>query len=480
MTPDPVVVGVPESLPGAPVPTVSGTVADAAPTTIGAAGGEASPAPSRSTSAGDPRFPELGSADLDVARYDVAVEYDPDERLLAGTVAVTGTFTQPTDRVALDADGPVVTGVASAGEALEFEMVDHELIVELPAVAVAGERFALDVTFSSELSVGSSFGERAGLFPTADGLWSVNEPDGVSTWMPVNDHPTDKAAWRFEVTVPEGVAAVANGDLVGTSTAGGRSVWRWDQPEPMASYLVLLLVGRYDVVDDGVHRGVELRHAVLSSRADTLEPYREATRAQLDFFVDLFGPYPFEHYGLAIADSVPGLAMETQGLSLFSAADLDGSLGERQQLLLAHELAHQWFGNSVSPASWDDIWLNEGFATYAQWMWFESIGLGSVDDTARQTLRRLPPWGGPVGAPAELFGPYSYDGGAVVLHALRRTIGDDAFFAGLRVWVERHRDATASTADLRSVMEEVSAVDLESFFETWVASETLPTRFPDR
>jgi aminopeptidase N len=310
-------------------------------------------------------------------------------------------------------------------------------------------------------------------------VWSVNEPDGASTWLPVNDHPTDKATWSFEVTVPSGLTAVANGALSGSVDDGAAVTWTWEQTEPMASYLILLLVGRYDLVDDGVSpSGVALDHVVLSSRRATLDPYLDATRRQLAYFESLFGPYPFDRYGVAITDSVPGLAMETQGLSLFSSVNLDGRLGPEQEAYLAHELAHQWFGDAVSPAQWDDIWLNEGFATYAQWLWFEQIGLGDVDTTARRTLADLPPTGWPLDRPAELFGTVSYEGGAVALHALRLTVGDDAFFAGLRDWVATHLDGSATTDDFRAVMEAASGLDLSGFFRDWVEADTIPRRFP--
>jgi len=243
----------------------------------------------------------------------------------------------------------------------------------------------------------------------------------------------------------------------------------------MASYLVLLLVGDYELVDGGsTASGVELHHAVWSSERDDLEVYLEVVRDQMAFFEGLFGPYPFERYGLAIADSQPGLAMETQGLPLFSRVDLDGRLEYLQQLLLAHELAHQWFGNSVSPASWDDIWLNEGFATYAQWLWFDEIGLIDLETHAASVRADLPPEGWPLSEPDEMFGAVSYLGGAVAVHELRTTVGDEAFFAGLRDWIGDHADGAATTDDLQATMERASGEDLDDFFAAWIHGDPPP------
>jgi aminopeptidase N len=248
----------------------------------------------------------------------------------------------------------------------------------------------------------------------------------------------------------------------------------------MASYLTLLLVGDYELVDAGTTAGgVGLHHAAIDGSAAALDAYTEVTREQFEFFEPLFGPYPFARYGLAITDSTPGLAMETQGLALFSSGDLDGSLGVLQHLLLAHELAHQWFGDAVSPGTWDDIWLNEGFATYAQWLWLAEAGFTSVEALAADALAALPDAGGPVGRPDELFGAVAYDGGAIVLHALRSSVGDDVFFEGLRTWVAEHRDGAATTDDLRAVFERISGRDLAAFFDVWVTSEQRPDRFPE-
>jgi aminopeptidase N len=439
----------------------------------------ADPAIARSTSVGDPRLPTLGSAHLDVEHYDVALTFDPAVERVFGEVVISGTVTETTDQLAFDLDGPDVERVELDGDVLTPVIDDGELLVRLDEPHLPGQSFTLAVTVSTSVDDVAAFGPDAGLFATADGLWSVNEPDGVSTWMPANDHPTDKATWTFRLTVPEGLTAIGNGRFVGSDTSDAWTTWTWRQTEPMASYLALLLVGEYDLVDDGATAsGVDLFHVVLSDRRDDLAAYLDETRAQMAFFEDLFGPYPFDQYGLAIADSQPGLAMETQSRSLFSTFDLDGSLGWGQRALLAHELAHQWFGNSVSPATWDDIWLNEGFATYAQWLWFDDQGWHELDRVADDAAARAPSSGWPLSSPDELFGYVSYIGGATTLHALRLTVGDEAFFDGLRAWLVAHADDTGSTADFRQIMEEVSGTDLAEFFDAWVHSERPPTELP--
>lgn len=436
--------------------------------------------PSRSLTSGDERFPQLGSADIDVAQYDVVIDYDPARRFLNGSVTVTGAVIEPTDQLSLDVAGPQIERVRSGGIEVEFSVVDRDLVVELGEVLPPGTQFSLTVDYSLEVIEQFYFRGGVGLFPTERGLWSVNEPDGASTWLPVNDHPTDKAAWMFRVTVPTGSTAVANGELLSVSENATTTTWVWDQTEPMASYLVLLLVGNYELVDDGVSvSGVELDHAVLRSHRETLDEHLVTTRDQLEYFESLFGPYPFDRYGLAIADSSPGLAMETQGLSLFSADDLATAPVVWQQAVLAHELAHQWFGDAVSPATWNDIWLNEGFATYAQWLWLDQIDMVDLDESADRALRSLPTSGWPLAEPDEMFGTVTYNGGATVLHALRLTVGDEAFFSGLRDWVSTYLDGSATTADFQTVIERSAGVDLDRFFDVWVYAESIPRQLPE-
>jgi aminopeptidase N len=439
---------------------------------------------SRSTTIGDPRYPELGSADLDVVHYGVELSYDPADRSVTGTVEIDATVVNRTDRLAVDAVDLVVSAVDAAvarepAVPVTFEQTDTELLIEFDDALDAATEVTLSIDYSAAAAPYAPLGLGAGLFATAAGTWSVNEPDGARTWIPVNDHPTDKATWTFDVSVPEGTTAIANGALLGRVSDGDTATWTWEQDEPMASYLITMLIGEYELVDDGsTADGIQLHHAVLAERSSLLDSYLDVTEEQLAFFVERFGSYPFDRYGIAITDSVPGLAMETQGLSLFSAADLDGSLGYLQHLLLAHELGHQWFGNSVSPATWDDIWLNEGFATYCQWLWLDEVGLDDLERLASRAIDALPSGGWPLSAPDELFGPVSYDGGAVALHALRMTVGDAEFFDGLRRWADTYSDDAATTDDFQALMEEVSGDDLDRLFADWVHSERPPGEYP--
>jgi aminopeptidase N len=212
-----------------------------------------------------------------------------------------------------------------------------------------------------------------------------------------------------------------------------------------------------------------------------MQPYLDATAEQIEFFEQWFGPYPLDRYGLAISDSFSGLAMETLGRSLFSRDDFPnghGGVTSITDLLLSHELAHQWYGNAVTLGRWEDIWLNESFATYGQWMWFEHIGDATVDEQAEMALATRPP--GATGEPdaGELFGYNSYDGGAVVLHALRRTIGDDAFFTVLRQWIDQFDGESCTTGGFIGLAEEVSGEDLTEFFDEWLFATHPPQTFP--
>ncbi|NNF69034.1 MAG: M1 family metallopeptidase, partial [Acidimicrobiia bacterium] len=291
------------------------------------------------------------------------------------------------------------------------------------------------------------------------------------SWMPVNDHPSDKATFTFSLTVPNDVIAIANGTNTGVITDIGSDTWEWEMDEPMAPYLATVIVGDYEIVTDDTGP-VPIRNAFPAGYRVPVDV--DSTNEMMDMFIELVGPYPFDEYGIAVVRGF-GFALENQTLSVFGP-DLV------YEDVLVHELAHQWFGNAVTPADWGDIWLNEGFATYAEFLWAERrFGRDFVESQFRGIRDAINGDGSfsPPGAPPRdaLFNGGVYIRGAMVLHALRLEIGDDAFFETLQTYYERHRNSTVRTADFTAVAEEVSGSQLGDLFDAWLYQESIP-EFP--
>jgi aminopeptidase N len=417
-----------------------------------------------------------------VLDYAVELTYDAQTDAIAGAVTLTIHLTEDRDEFTLDSSGPVVQQVTVDGVAADAVDDDPELRITPAEPLRKGDEVSVRVEYTATpdaLTSGASL--PAGWFNTTLGSYVLNEPDGARTWLPSNDHPSDKATWTFTITVASGTTAVANGALVSSTEGTGGTTWVWREDDPMPTYLVLLLTGPYELVEGIGPGGLPLLSAVLSADRAVVQPYLDSIDEQIDFFDDLFGPYPLDRYGIAVSDSFGGLAMETLGRSLFSRDDLNGQTGFLPELLLSHELAHQWFGDAVSPVQWSDIWLNESFATYGQWLWLEHIGLTSLEVEAQRALDgRQAAMGSPTGSPTadELFSFNSYEGGATVLHALRRTIGDLAFYEVLQRWAAENNGTSRSTDDFIALAEEVAGTDLTALFDTWLYAERLPPQYP--
>jgi len=431
----------------------------------------------------DRLFPELGAPGVDVISYDVALDVDVVGDTFDAMIEITTAVAPNLSQLSLDAIGFDVDTVLVDGAAAVFEQSFEELVIDLPAnrddVVVA------TVNYSASPDGGTSaVGLPVGWFPTEGGAYVLNEPDGARTWLPSNDHPSDKALWRFEVTAPEADVVSANGTLI--QRGGATEAWIWESVDPMSTYLVHLVIGDYELIEDAsiaLESGTDLpiTHLVPSGTADVHRVFFEQTAPQLAFFEERFGPYPLSEYGLAFIDSPPGLAMETQGRSLFAAADFRrGELGFIQHLLLAHELAHQWFGNTVSPATWSDLWLNESFATYAQWLWLDEVDQAVLESQAEVALQARQNGRQSTGEPSvsNLFGFETYDGGAVIVHALRLELGDGAFFALLRGWLTENAGSSQTTAAFIERAEQEAGRDLTGFFEAWLYAVDPPDEFP--
>ncbi len=426
----------------------------------------------------DSLYPQLGNPGIDVEHYDLDLRVDHDSHRLAGTVTLQLTTTTALGELTLDSNGPQIRAVTVGGAAALYTGGGGKLRITVAPPVPAGTALTVVVTY--DLTTRPA-GDRpavpvaTGWFDTDGGSYVLNEPDGANTWLPSNDHPRDKATWRFHLAVPAGWSAIANGILDRHTTGPAGEEWVWSESSPMATYLVQLLTGHYAMVEGQVPGGPALRSVALQDHQDVLAACNALTARQIQFFETLFGPYPFATYGVAITDSQPGLAMETQERSLFSVRDVPNC--PDSQLALAHELAHQWFGDAVSPADWGDIWLNESFATYGHWLWLDHAGITSLADSAADGLRV---GGRSVAEPsqASMFDDVSYEGGAAVLHALRITVGDEAFFTTLRQWVQANRFSSRRTADFIALAERVSGRDLHDFFEQWLFAPRRPAAYP--
>ncbi|PSK97232.1 peptidase M1-like protein [Haloactinopolyspora alba] len=430
--------------------------------------------------AGDPYFPLAGNGGYDVTHYDLDIDYqppDPAPAPLEGTMQAVATLsvtpTENLDQFNLDLRGLEVESVVVRGRPARFTRDDGELVVTPRPKMHAGRPVQVEVTYGGTTGRPTDIeGALYGWVTTRDGAMVANEPEGASTWYPVSDHPTDKATYDFEITVPEGLVAVANGELVGSRTSDGTTTWTWSSTEPMASYLSTASVGNYELRTSTTPDGLPLIDAIDRDLAPEASAGLAQTAEMVEFFEGEFGPYPFGSYGAIVDDDSIGYALETQTRPIYSRRANEGTV--------AHELAHQWMGNSVSPERWGDIWLNEGWATYASWIWAEHDG----GDTAQQSfddVMAIPAdddfWQTVVAdpGPTGLFAGAVYSRGAATLYALRQRIGEQAFGELSRQWPARFADSTATTADFEALAEEMSGQDLGAFFDTWIHSPGKPT-----
>jgi aminopeptidase N len=425
---------------------------------------------------GDPYFPYLGNGGYDVDHYTLDLTWRADEGALDGVTTVRAVALQDLSSFALDLSGLEVGSVTVGGEPAGFDHAERELQITPSAAIAEGDDFTTVITYSGKPVPVTDGTDLFDVGWQTDGreAFVVSEPTGASTFFPVNDHPTDKATYTFRVTAPADQTVAANGLLVAENDTGhGTRSWTYEASDPMASYLVQIAIGDYELVDAGEVEGVAVRHALHRSLAGQARTTVEATAEMIQLLDDVYGPYPFEAYGVLVVDEELGFALETQTLTIIGS-DI-ARAGRGADIILLHELAHQWVGDTVSPSTWQDIWLNEGFATYAEWLYTERTGGRSAAASARQ-WEGSPDLDLPPGDPgsAELFSATVYLRGGMTLQALRERVGDDDFFAILRAWIDEHQDGTASTADFVALAERISGEDLGPLFHEWLYSPTQP------
>lgn len=428
---------------------------------------------------GDPYFSSAGNGGYDVQAYDLraSVTIDGPDRIDA-VVTITAIATRPLASFSLDLVGLELGDVTVDGGPAVVERDGAEVVVSTPRPIPSGETFTVVVPYSGEPA---GDGDAVQTLEDGGGWLDLGaysavlaEPVGAARWIPCNDHPSDKALFSATITVPAPLEAVANGLLVERSDTGASSTFRWVAEEPMAPYLMTLAIGDYELIERPPIGDAVVMDAYPPDRVDLGRTAFGAFPDMVQFFSDRFGTYPFSAAGNIIVPGMPPTALETQTRSLFSETLLaDGGTPE----LVAHELAHQWFGDAVTPATWRDIWLNEGPAVYSQWLWTEHIGGPSVIESAAAAYDpEDPDLDVPPADPgvAELFGTSVYVRSAIFLVELHQRMGDQRFTTLLRTWVDRHRFGSATTAEFEALANEVNGEPLDDLMQPWLYGDELP------
>ena len=420
-------------------------------------------------------FPHRGDRSYAVEHYDLTLSYNVDSNQLRGKAVLSAQALTDLREVRLDLSGLRVTKVTVDGVGSRFVVKRDHLVVK-PLVPIdSGETFRIAVAYSGQPRPVPDGDDECGWEELDDGVLVAGQTNGSPSWFPCNDRPDDKATYRIELTVPTAYHVVANGVCTSQWRSASTTTWVYEQREPMPTYLATVQIGRY--VARPVGGSSVPMTAVLPQRL--IGRYRSAFGRQpemLDFYARLFGPYPFAGYTVVITDDELEIPLEAQGMSTFGSNFLTSDWDHVR--LVAHELSHQWFGNAVTLTSWRDIWLHEGFACYCEWLWSEESGSRSADAWARDHWARLArkPQDLLLADPGPdlMFDDRVYKRGALLLHTLRLTIGDDTFFSLLRTWVERYRYGSVTSAMFESLAAEVCDQPLDALFRTWLHQRPLP------
>jgi aminopeptidase N len=438
---------------------------------------------------GDEYYPGYGNGGYDVGHYDLDIKYDPATDVLDGEATITARATQNLCTFNLDLVGLTVRSAEVNGRSAGFSRSGQELTIDPARDLRRGQRFTVEIAYDGvpvEFTI-PGFDIRTGWMATPEGVNVAGQPEVAASWFPVNDHPIDKASYDFDVTVPNAYEVAANGFLRDRERARrGWTTWRWEADEPMISYLATIdvanwdvnryRVGRlpaYDAIDHNITGGLRAEIEDSFGRHDEI----------LGLLSDAFGPYPFDTVG-GIVPNQDDLffALETQTRPVYSKLfwlDGDGNPVDGD-FVVVHELAHQWFGDDVALARWQDIWLNEGFATYAEWLWEDYEGRGTPAEIFQATYDAIPAddpfWQVVIGDPTVdfLFDGAVYVRGSMTLQALRDQVGDDAFWEIVRTWAADHSGGNGTTAQFIALSEQISGQQLDALFDTWLFTAGKP------
>ncbi|MFI6827776.1 M1 family metallopeptidase [Kribbella sp. NPDC050241] len=432
------------------------------------------------STAGDPYVPSHGNGGYHVESYELDLDYRVNSNRLSGKATITAVANQALSRLTFDLSGLRVAKVSVNGRrAARYVHRAGKLHVTPQAAIMDGAEFVVDVQYAGNPKPEDSPWGELGWEELTEGVIVASQPSGAATWFPCNDHPGDKAHYRITVTTDSPYQVVANGRLVSRRVKASRTTWVFDQAAPMATYLATVQIGRYDVLDLAASP-VPIRAVLPAAHLRQFRTDFGRQQEMMKLFCRQFGPYPFEGYTVVVTDDDLEIPLEAQGISVFGSNHVDGR--RTSERLVAHELAHQWFGNSLTPSTWQHIWLNEGFACYAEWLWSEASGGLTADQQVSKAYTRMRGLSADLmlsdPGPEMMFDDRLYKRGAMTLHALRKHLGDDAFFNLLRTWTRTYRHGSVTTDDFISLAATFSPNEpaLLELFAAWLDTYELPRR----
>jgi aminopeptidase N len=459
--------------------TTTGAVLALAAGLLATSGAAAQAAVVGGESAGDSLFPTIGNTGYRVGHYDIRLDYRAATGRIRATTAITARASKALSRYSFDLEGLRVRSVRVDGRSATFSRHDDKLVVT-PAVPVTG-RFTTVVQYAGKpVTHRDPDGAEDGWIPSKDGGATVlSEPVGAATWFPNNNTPRDKATFSVRVTAPSTYKVAGNGDLAGRRTQAGRTTWHWSQRRQMATYLAMISIGKYQLFHSTMRSTTGRRLPVWSFISPDLGPLK-AQRALVPKIVRFeerrYGAYPFTSVGIVVKKLNVGYALETQNRPVFDQ--------KPDTLTLVHELAHQWYGDSVTLRDWQDIWLHEGFATYTEDLWRAAHGSKTTEQLFRKRYDSHPAGDGlwsPAPArfsnPADLFGEPVYTRGGMTLQVLRHRIGSQDFFTVLRRWARQHAYANGTTPQFIALAEQLSGKDLGTLFDDWLYKAERPSGY---
>lgn len=423
----------------------------------------------------DSYLPAHGNGGYHVQHYDLYLNYRPVTGQLVGRAVIAAVAQQPLTAFSLDFGALRLDRVTVDCSPARHSHRAGKLRIRPTSPLADGQEFTVEVQYSGTPRPVRSHWGRIGWERLDDGALVASQPIGAPSWFPCNNHLTDKAGYRFMISAPAAYTVIANGTLVARRVQAGTATWTYEQLIPMSSYLATVQIGRYEPLR--LQGGPVPQQAAVPARLFTPFAHDFARQSRMmAVFDELFGPYPFDSYAVVVVDNELEVPVEAHGLAVFGSNHVDGVRGAEH--LVAHELAHQWFGNSLTIADWRHIWLNEGFATYAEWIWSELSGGSPASLHAAKAYAEIAalPKDIRVGDPGvrRLFDDRVYQRGALTLHALRITVGDAAFAALLRDWTTTYRHGTVTTEAFITLAQRHTAQPVAKLLEPWLFSSNLP------